>query len=178
MKILETERLILRPWRLSDADDMFEYARNPNVGPMAGWEPHASKEVSLNIIKSFIETNEVWAVVYKENNKVIGSLGIHPDKRRRNESSRSMGFVLSEEYWGRGLMTEAARLVIKHIFEEMKIELLSIVHYTVNNRSRRVIEKCGFKYEGILRQASTTYNGTVHDDVCYSMTKEEYYATR
>ena len=174
MKTLETERLILRSWQINDIDDLYEYARNPNVGPMAGWEPHSSKDVSLDILKSFIENEEVYAIVLKENNRVIGSLGIHPDKRRRNEGAKSMGFVLSEDYWGRGLVPEAAQCVIKDIFEEKSIDLLSICHYSSNTRSKRVIEKCGFNYEGTLRQATKIYDGTIHDDVCYSIARSEY----
>ena len=175
MKTLETERLVLRSWQLSDLDDLYEYAKNPNVGPMAGWEPHSSKDISLNILKSFIEDDEVWAIVFKENNKVIGSLGIHSDKKRRNESAKSMGFVLSEDYWGMELMPEAAKYVIKYAFEEESIDILSIYHYSVNARSKRVIEKCGFNFEGVLRKATKIYDGTVHDDFCYSITRAEYF---
>ena len=80
MKTLETERLTLRSWQLEDLEDFYEYAKHPNVGSLAGWEPHSSKDVSLGILKSFIEKEEVWAIVFKENDKIIGSLGIHPDK--------------------------------------------------------------------------------------------------
>lgn len=72
MKTIETERLILRGWQLEDLDDLYEYAKNPNVGLMQGWEPHSSKEISLNVLKSFIEDDDRWAIVLKENRKVIG----------------------------------------------------------------------------------------------------------
>ena len=87
-----------------------------------------------------------------------------------------LGYVLAEPYWGRGLMTEAVKGMIKYAFEELNIDLLSVYHYPHNERSKRVIEKCGFHYEGTLRRASTIYNGRVFDDVCYSLTKEEYYS--
>jgi len=175
MKTIETERLILRGFQLEDLDDIYEYAKNPNVGPMAGWKPHSSKEESLSILKSFIEKEEVWAIVLKENNKVIGSLGIHKNHKRDNPNARSLGYVLSEDYWGRGLMTEVVKRAVKFVFEEMNIDLLVVFHYPHNVRSKRVIEKCGFKYEGTLRQASTIYDGRIFDVVCYSILKSEYY---
>ena len=176
MKTLETERLILRAWTLEDLDDFYEYAKHPNVGPMAGWQPHSSKEISLNILKGFIEEGEVWAITLKENGKAIGSLGIHSDKKRRDiDNVKSMGYVLSTDYWGKGYMTEAVKCVIKYVFEEMNLDLLSIYHYPFNIRSKRVIEKCGFEYEGTQRQSSKIYDGQVLDDVCYSILKSEYY---
>lgn len=176
MKVLETERLILRPWRIGDVDDFFEYAKSLNVGPNAGWQPHENKEVSMKILQSFIEKDEVWAIEYKANSKVIGSLGAHIDTRRNGVNAKMIGYVLSEDYWGKGLMSEAVKVVIRYLFEEEKYDVLSCYHYPFNIRSKRVIEKCGFKYEGTLRLAIEIYNGSVHDDVCYSIVKEEYFA--
>jgi len=174
MKILETKRLLLREFQESDLEDLFEYAKSPNVGSNAGWAPHKSQEDSSNIIKMFMEGEEVWALVYKENNKVIGSLGLHTDKLRSTEDVKMLGYVLSEEYWGRGLMAEASKAVIQYAFDELNIYLLTVHHYLINQRSKRVIEKCGFTYEGTLRHAAKIYNGSIYDLVCYSMTKDEY----
>lgn len=175
MKALETERLILRPWRVDDVDDFYEYAKNPNVGPNAGWQPHDSKEVSMKILQSFIEKDEVWAIEYKANSKVIGSVGAHADEKRDGVKARMIGYVLSEDYWGKGLMTEAVKEVIRYLFEEENYEVISCYHYPFNVQSKRVIEKCGFKYEGTLRLASKIYDGTVQDDVCYSIVRDEYF---
>ncbi len=176
MPVLETERLIIRRFRKEDLDDFYEYARNPNVGPNAGWKPHASKHESREILKHFIKSTSVWAIVDKNTYKVIGSIGLHDDRKRDSRNVKMLGYVLAEPYWGKGLMTEAAKRMIKYAFEELQIDLLSVYHYPHNKRSQRVIEKCGFHYEGILRRASTIYNGRVYDDVCYSLTKEEYYS--
>jgi putative acetyltransferase len=176
MKTLETERLILRAWSPADQNDLFEYARNPNVGPNAGWKPHENPEESAAIISLFAEQDDVWAIEYRENHKVIGSVGLHEDRLRKGVNARMLGYVLSEDYWGRGLMTEAASRVIRFAFEEMSIDILSVFHYPHNMRSRRVIEKCGFVYEGTLRSASRIYDGTVLDGVCYSLLREEYFA--
>lgn len=174
MKIFETERLILRPFQDTDLDAFYEYAKNPNVGPNAGWEPHTSKEDSFVILSIFMENNEVWAIVHKEDNKLIGSVGLHKDPLRSADDVKMLGYVLAEEYWGRGLTTEASKTVINYAFEHLDIKLLSVHHYPFNHRSKRVIEKCGFQYEGTLRHASKIYDGSVYDTVCYSMTYEEW----
>jgi [ribosomal protein S5]-alanine N-acetyltransferase len=174
MKILETERLLLRPFEETDLDDLYEYAKGPHIGPNAGWEPHKSKEVSQTILKKFIEEDEVWAIVYKEDNKVIGSLGLHKDSLRSAEDLKMLGYVLSEDYWGKGIMTEAVKATIRYAFENLDIKLITIHHYPFNSRSKRVIEKSGFLYEGTLRHATKLYDGSVYDLVCYSMTREEW----
>lgn len=174
MVLLETPRLILRGWRLEDVDDFFEYAKDPEIGPNAGWPPHENKNISLKILKNFIEKQEIWAIVYKNNRKVIGSLGVHRDEKRDDPNVRMIGYVLSREYWGRGLMPEATDKVLQYLFTFKKLDLVSCYHYPFNLRSKRVIEKSGFKFEGILRNASRLYNGQVYDNYCYSITREEY----
>ena len=175
MKTIETERLILRGWQLDDLDDFYEYAKSPNVGPMAGWEPHSSKEVSINILKSFIEKDEVWAITLKESDKAIGSIGIHPEENKGNYYAKSIGFVLSENYWNKGYMTEAVKRVIQYAFDEMNLDMLTVFHFPHNLRSKNVILKCGFEYETTLTQTQKRYDGQVFDSVCYSMLKSDYY---
>lgn len=174
MRMLETERLILRKWTMNDLDDFYEYCKSPLVGPNAGWMPHMNKLDSKEILKKLIEDNETWAIVYKENNKVIGSIGLHKDEKRSGVHSKMMGYVLSDEYWGRGIMTEAAKIAIKYAFEDINIDVLSVYHYPFNKRSENVIKKCGFIYEGILRKASVIFDGSIQDNVCYSMVREDY----
>lgn len=174
MKTLQTERLILRPWQESDLDDFYEYARDPEIGPNAGWEPHTNREASRSILQLFVSQNEVWAIEHQQDGKAIGSIGLHMDRKRSGVNARMLGYVLARQYWGQGLMTEAARCAIRYAFEELQIDILSVYHYPHNMKSRRVIEKCGFRYEGTLRSASRIYDGTVMDDVCYSILKEEY----
>lgn len=179
METLETERVILRAWREEDLDDFHAYCRHPDVGPAAGWEPHADRETSRAILHSLMEKGETWALVHKEDGKVIGSVGLHPDDLRSSVTTlkvRALGYVLSADYWGQGLMTEAARRVVEYAFEALWLDLLTVVHYPHNERSRRVVEKCGFCYEGTLRQASQIYDGTVYDAVCYSLTRDEWRA--
>ncbi len=174
LKELETERLILRGWRLEDIDDFFEYAKDPDVGPNAGWKPHESKEESLTILESFVEGDEVWAIVDKETGKAIGSIGAHKDDKRRSINAKMIGYVLSKDYWGQGLVPEAVNKVLDYLFNDEKVELVSCYHYPFNRRSKRVIEKSGFKFEGALRYSNKIYNGKVYDECCYSILRDEY----
>lgn len=148
---LETDRLILRPWKETDINDFYQYASTPGVGEMAGWKHHDSIEVSEKILQSFISGKNVFAIVYKENNKVIGSLGLH--KSWANDEStyshlklKEIGYVLSKEYWGNGLMPEALTAVIKFCFNTCNLDALTIGHFLSNTQSKRVIEKCGFTF--------------------------------
>lgn len=175
MVTLETDRMILRGWRMEDLEDFFEYAKNPEVGPNAGWPPHQDKETSERILKGFIEKEEVWAIEDKHSGKVIGSLGVHEDHKRDEDiNARMIGYVLSRHFWGKGLMTEAVKKVLNYLFLEQKLDLVSCYHYSFNMKSKSVIQKCGFKYEGTLRCASKIFDDSVYDDCCYSITREEY----
>lgn len=147
---IETERLILRAWRESDLEDFYEYAHVDGVGQMAGWLPHESMEESRRILGHFISEKKTFALELKENGKVIGSLGLetndHGLEVPEESMGREIGYVLSKDYWGRGLMPEAVRAVIDYCFRELDFDWLTCGHYTRNNRSRRVVEKCGFVY--------------------------------
>ena len=147
---LETERLILREFTYDDLDDFFEYASVPGTGEAAGWPHHENKDVSLGILKHFIENKKTFAIVYKENDKVIGSLGVEfyqmEDKLTEffNYKGREIGYVLSQAYWGQGLMPEAVKAVINYLFNELDYDFILCGFYSKNNRSRRVQERCGF----------------------------------
>jgi putative acetyltransferase len=179
MKTIETQRLILRGWRLADLEDLYEYARHPDVGPLAGWEPYASREESFAALKSFIEEDDRWAIVLKETGKVIGALRLYPDENRgnfsANHSANLINYVLSADYWGKGYMTEAVKRVVQYAFEETNTKLLSVFHLPHNLRSKRVIEKCGFQYEGTIVQGYENYDGQIFDSVCYHILKSEYH---
>ncbi|MGM0396355.1 MAG: GNAT family N-acetyltransferase [Bacillota bacterium] len=174
MPLLQTERLLLRKFRLSDLNDLYEYAKDPKVGPDAGWDYHRSKDESLLILNKFIKSTDTWAIVLKENSKVIGSIGLHRDRKRDNKSARMMGYVMNPLYWSQGYATEAARRIVSHAFEVLEVDIVSAYHYPHNERSGNVILKCGFTCEGTLKAATVTYDGLVHDELCYAITRDEY----
>ncbi len=174
---LYTKRLILRPWKETDLDDFFEYASVDGVGQMAGWSPHKNKEESQEILDRFIERKRTFALEY--HGKAIGSLGIEEyDESRFPEFSdkqvREIGYVLSKEYWGQGLMPEAVSEVIRYLFEEVGLDVILCAHFLSNKRSERVQEKCGFRHYSFGRYE--TRFGTVEDDETNILTREEWLA--
>lgn len=171
---LETDRLVLRMWRKKDAPQLYEYAKNPNVGPKAGWKPHESIAESKMIISSIFLVNMCWAIVEKRTGRVIGSIGLEEDKFRPNVKSKELGYSLAESCWGKGIMTETAKCIITYSFEALKLDVLMIRTGNENLRSQRVIEKCGFLYEGTLRRTYRIYDGSIREVRCYSMLREEY----
>lgn len=145
MTILETKRTILRPFEESDAADLYEYARDPRVGPMAGWKPHESVEESLHVIRTVLSAPHTFAIVEKAAGKVIGSAGF--TGRRHGESTvDEIGYALSPAYWGRGIMPEVVAELLRFGFEELWLYSIWCGHYADNDRSRRVIEKSGFTF--------------------------------
>lgn len=158
-KTLETERLILRPFHLSDLDDLYEYAKVDGVGEMAGWKHHTSIDETKNILDLFIEQDKVFAIVLKGLNKVIGSLGVEKygleEKLTEFDGyvGREIGFVLSKDYWGQGIMPEAVNAIIDYLFNDLDYDFLICGHDIKNPQSKRAQEKCGFlPYRKIMRE--------------------------
>lgn len=146
---LETERLILRPWRDSDAADLYESAKDPAVGPIAGWPPHTSAENSLEIIRGVLSAPETYAVVLKETGKPVGSVGIKRNAQGSapmDDTQAEIGYWLGVPYWGQGLIPEAVRALLRRCFEELGCTGVWCVYFDGNERSKRVQEKCGFLY--------------------------------
>jgi len=175
--LLKTKRLILRPWSEKDLVDLYEYAKVDGVGQMAGWLPHKSIESSAEILGSFIEGRKTFAIEYE--GKVIGSLGI--EKYKENDfpdyatlQGRELGYVLSKDYWGRGIMPEAVKAVISYLFEALKLDFIMISHFVWNRQSARVIEKCGLQY--IKTVLHTTRYATEEETKVYMITKEEFFS--
>ena len=150
-KRIETERLILRPFKESDLADFYEYASVEGVGERAGWKHHESIDESRNILDNFIKEDKDFAICLKENGKVIGSFGVMEygleDKLTEFDGyvGREIGFVLSKDYWGQGLMPEAVKAVMDYLFEELDFDFLLCGYYNFNEQSKKVQEKCGFK---------------------------------
>lgn len=146
---LKTDRLLLRPWKETDLQDFYHYASVEGVGRMAGWTPHRDLEESQRILTSFIGGRKTFALEYQ--GKAIGSLGV---ERYREEHypeldglcGREIGYVLSRDYWGQGLMPEAVKAVIRYLFETVRLDFIMAGHFDWNRQSARVIEKCGFRY--------------------------------
>ena len=169
---IETERLLLRPFRESDAEAFFECCQNPNIGNNAGWKPHGSLEESQEILRSvFISQSGIWAIILKEDGRLIGSVGIIPDPKRENPQARMLGYWLDESHWGKGYMTEAVQSVLDYGFNTLQLNLITANCYPHNERSQQVLKRHGFIYEGTLHQAELTYDGHLYDHQCYYLAK-------
>ena len=175
--IIETERLLLTSWEDTeeDAKGLYAWASNPNVGPNAGWKPHESVEESRKIIREmFIPGGDGFAIRDKETGEIIGNIAVYEDTARENVAAMEVGYALKEECWGKGIMTEACRAIMKYAFEKYDLAIMSIRTSEVNARSQGVINKCGFNYEGTLRKAYHIYTGFDRDSRFYSITREEW----
>lgn len=148
---METDRIILRPWRESDADTLFKWASDPEVGPKAGWPPHGSVEESLEVIRTIFSAEGMWAVEWKETGEPIGSVGYLPASNSNLEipdDQCEVGYWIARPFWGRGICTEALRLVVDHCFREKGFSVLWGDYFPENPASGRVMEKCGFEDTG------------------------------
>jgi [ribosomal protein S5]-alanine N-acetyltransferase len=174
MKKLETKRLILTDWVEEDAEELFSLAKNPNVGPHAGWKPHADAAESLEIIRTLFLPSLVWKVTDKNTGAILGSMGLEIDRFRPGIASKELGYWIAEEYWGQGFATEASEAALTYAFEDLNLDIVGICTGPSNLRSQRVIEKRGFAYEGTHRLCYKVYDGTIRDSLTFSMTKEEW----
>lgn len=147
--LFETERLILRPWTIDDAESLYEYAKNPLVGPMAGWPVHTGVENSREIIKNVLSEVETYAVCLKENNKAIGSIGLMIGGKSNiniSDDKAEIGYWIGVPFWGQGLIPEAIHKLMRYAFDKLKLKRLWGDYFDGNVKSKRVLEKCGFKY--------------------------------
>ena len=147
--MLETERLILRKWKETDAESLFEYAKGPDIGPIAGWPPHSSVEESLDVIRNVFCGAECYAICEKVNGKAIGAIELklngRTDMTERNDECE-LGYWLGKPFWGHGYVPEAARELLRHGFEDLGMETVWCGYYDGNEKSKRVQEKLGFQY--------------------------------
>ena len=154
---LQTERLLLRPWKEEDAATLYKWAKDPAVGLPAGWPPHTDVENSREIIRAVLSAPHTFAVIDRETGEPIGSVSVMPPgngSALMENGEGEIGYWLAAPYWGKGLMTEAASEIIRYGFEELKLQKLWCGYFEGNFRSLRVQEKCGFVYDHTVKDVS------------------------
>ena len=175
--MLETERLILRKWEITDAESLFEYAKDPDVGPIAGWPPHKSVEESRNVIEYVFNGKECYAICEKENNIAIGAVELklkgHTDMTE-SEDECELGYWLGKPFWGRGYMPEAAAELLRRGFEDLKMTTIWCGYYDGNIKSKRVQEKLGFEYHHTCDEVPVPLLNEVRVGYTNVMTKERW----
>lgn len=147
--ILTTARLILRPWKETDAEDLYQYAKDPLVGPIAGWPIHTSVENSLQIIRDVLSADETYAVTLKKEERAIGSAGLMVGEKSNLDIPKyeaEIGYWIGVPYWGQGFIPEAAQELMRHAFDDLGMTALWCGYFDGNEKSKRVNEKCGFHF--------------------------------
>lgn len=175
--ILETERLILRRWEESDAEDLYRYASDPNVGPIAGWPPHQSVDESRNIIKTVFGRAEAYAVCLKSDNRAIGAIELKLNgyaNMTEKDDECELGYWLGKPFWGQRLMPEATREMLRHAFEDIGMSKVWCGYYEGNNKSKRVQEKVGFRYQWTTECVDVPLMNEKRTEYVNAMTKEEW----
>lgn len=181
---LETERLLLRPWEDADAEILYKWASDPEVGPRAGWPVHTSAANSLEIIHGPLGEPETYALVLRETGEPIGSMGLFPPEEfcrpadlPEGAVQLELGYWIAKPYWGRGLVPEAAREMLRHAFEDLGCAMAHCSHFDFNAQSKRVIEKLGFTYR-MTREVNCRQLGETRTDLCYTLSKEDWEKNR
>ena len=176
--ILETERLIIRPWEEADAEECYKYAKDSRVGPIAGWPVHTSVENSRQIIRDVLMAPETYAIVLKETGLPVGSIGLHHNDLAKEEDEVELGYWIGVPYWGQGLVPEASKEMLRHAFEDLNCVRVWCGYYDGNEKSRRVQEKLGFKYQWTTEDALVPLMGEKRRGHVSLLTKEQWIIER
>ena len=175
--VLETERLILRPWNEDDAQWLYQFAKDPKVGPPAGWPVHTSVEHSREVIRTVLSADETYAVVLKEEGIPVGSVGIMTGKNSNidiPDTEGEIGYWIGVPYWGRGLIPEAVEELIRYGFENLGLEKLWCGFFDGNDKSKRVQEKCGFVYHHTNKNVKCSQLGELKTEHISCISKENW----
>ncbi len=173
--ILETERLILRPWREEDAQALYQYASDPEIGPAAGWAVHTGVDDSRQVIRDVLSAEGTYAVCIRAGGDTpVGSIGSF--SRERVPEGPEVGYWIGRPFWGNGYIPEAVFGLLDHLFEADGCRRVWCSHFVQNEKSRRVIQKCGFRPE-FLRETEWPAAGKVIEQF-YSLRRSEYLSRR
>ena len=173
----ETERLILRSWLESDAESLYEYAKDPQVGPIAGWPVHTRVENSREIIKGVLSAEGTYAVCLKKDNRAIGSVGLIPPAQshtKAEENEIEIGYWIGVPFWGQGLIPEAVKRLQQHVFEDLGFDAIWCGYYDGNEKSRRCQEKCGFIFHHTEENKPCQLMGDVRTEHFTRLTREQW----
>jgi ribosomal-protein-alanine N-acetyltransferase len=176
LPVIETKRLLLRAIEETDSAAIFDYAGDPEVAKFTSWEAHKTIEDAKTLVrfikKRYAENKPSnWAVILKTESRLIGTCGFisgFPSNKRAE-----IGFAIRRDCWNRGYITEAVKRVIDFGFKELMFNRIEACCDAENMASKRVLEKCGMKLEGVLRQY-VFKNGSFRDVLSYAILAEDY----
>lgn len=174
---LETDRLILRHWTEADAECLYNFAKDPAVGPIAGWPPHKNIAESLNVIRNVLNGPECYAICKKDSNKAIGSIELklngHTDMTT-SDNECELGYWLGKPFWGRAYMPEAATELLRHGFETLGMTTIWCGYYDGNDKSKRVQQKLGFVYHHTCKEVQVPLLDEIRVGHTNFLTKERW----
>ncbi|MCI8327348.1 MAG: GNAT family N-acetyltransferase [Lachnospiraceae bacterium] len=175
--ILETKRLILRPWEETDAEDLYRYASSPEVGPIAGWPVHTSVENSLEIIRDVLSKPGTYAVVPKNVGHAVGSIGLMIGEDSNigiSELEGEIGYWIGVPFWGQGFIPEAVKEMLRYGFEDLELKKIWCGHFDGNHKSKRVQEKCGFRYHSTKENVLWPLMNDIRTEHISCLSKKEW----
>ena len=175
--MLETDRLFLRPWQDSDAEDLYAYAASPDIGPMAGWPVHTSVENSLEIIRGILSEPETYAIVPKKIGHAVGSIGLMVGEASHiglENTEGEIGYWIGVPFWGQGMVPEAVKEILRHGFLDLNLKRIWCGYFDGNTKSKRVQEKCGFIYQYTKEKVSCSMLDEVRTEHLSCLTKEHW----
>lgn len=174
---LKTERLLLRPWQEVDAESLYEYAKDSEVGPIAGWPVHTSVENSREIIREVLSAEETYAVCLQEDGKAVGSIGLMVGAASNlslPDNEGEIGYWIGVPFWGQGLIPEAVKELLRHAFEDLKLDKIWCGYFEGNTKSKRVQEKCGFIYHHTNKDIYWKIMDDIRTEYVSCMTRENW----
>lgn len=175
--VLETQRLVLRPFTVGDTNDMYNnWANSDQVTKFLTWPTHQSPDISQMVIGSWVEgysslSHYQWCIEYKENHQAIGSFGVV--SMEENIQAVEIGYCIGVAYWNKGITSEAFERVMKFLFEEVECNRVFARHDVNNPNSGKVMIKSGLEYEGTLKEAGKNNTG-ICDMAVYGLTNRKY----
>lgn len=175
--ILETNRLILRPWREDDAEDLYRYASDPDVGYPAGWTAHTSVENSRDVIRTVFSAPDIFALCLKTDEKPVGCIGFNRNDLAEDEDEYELSYWIGKPFWGQGLVVEASREMLRYAFENLNMSRIWCGYYDGNERSKRVQEKLGFVYQRRTEGLEVSLLGEIRVGHSNLMTKDRWQKT-
>lgn len=172
--VIRTERLILRPFTVGDEGDVWAWASDPEVAEYLTWHPHADRETTRSVMEEHLMKPGVWAIELNAEDRCVGCLDLRPDPEN---GKASFGYVMNRSYWGRGIMTETLGAVIGYCFSVLGLNRIEATHDARNEKSGRVMAKCGMEREGLARQEARV-KGRFVDRVHYGLTRDRWEGRR
>ncbi len=170
-KTIISQRLLLRPWKKSDINDLYEITKTENILNMLGLNRHLNIEEAQELLIKYINGKNAFAIIMQDNGKVIGNIAlntsfVNSDENLKHLNAKELVYLLAKDYWGKGIMPEAVNEIINYSFNTLQLDALTCGHFAINANSKKVIEKCGFKYLYNNNYYSKTHDKN-YDNLCY-----------